>query len=73
MQRLIYFRLNCYAAYDAKGFPVGAPVESHVFNAPESAVSMDGPTMFAGASLDKAATFARNLGYVGKFGIQQMP
>lgn len=72
MQRLIYFQLNRYADYDAKGFPVGKPVESHTFNAPESAVAIDGPTMFPGASLDKAATFARNLGFTGKFGIEQL-
>lgn len=68
--KLHYFQLNYYAAWE-RGFPVGLPVETHEFVAPHSAVAVDGPTMFAGADLDKAAQWARNLGFTGTFGIEE--
>lgn len=70
--KLKYFQLNYYAGFDFKGFPIGEPVTSHIFNAPESSVLLDGPTMFPGASLEKATHFARQLGYEGRFGIEEL-
>jgi len=56
--RLHYFRLNYYAGFDFSGFPIGSPIESHDFNAPHSSVELDTPSMFPGACLAKAASFA---------------
>lgn len=68
-QSLVYFRVNYYRGYDFAGFPVGQAIETHTFNAPWSAVACgDMP----GISLHKANGYARNLGYSGKFGIEEI-
>lgn len=68
--KLHYFRLSYYATWE-RGFPGGLPVETHEFVVPHSAVAMDGPSMFVGADLDKAARWARNMGFTGTFGIEE--
>lgn len=66
---LVYFNVNYYRGYDFAGFPVGQPIEIHQFNAPRSAVvNPDVP----GISLHRAADYARNLGYTGRFGIEEV-
>lgn len=67
-QTLVYFRVNYYRGYDAAGFPVGQAIETHIFNAPFSAVAQDD---VPGISLNKAAQYARNIGFAGKFGIEE--
>jgi hypothetical protein len=67
--KLVYFQVNYYRGFDAAGFPVGLPIESHTFNAPFTSVAQDD---VPGISLNKAATFARNLGYLGRFGIEEI-
>lgn len=51
---------------------MGTPVESHDFNAPDFMVALDAPSMFGGSCLTKAAQYARNLGYRGRFGIEEL-
>lgn len=66
-QSLVYFRINYYRGYDFAGFPVGRPIESHDFCCAFGIVANDD---VPGISLNKAAQFARNLGYQGRFGIE---
>lgn len=67
--KLMYFQINYYREYDAAGFPVGKPIQTHAISAPFFAVAQDD---VPGISLGKAATFARTLGYVGRFGIEEL-
>lgn len=70
--KLRYFRLNYYAQWE-RGFPCGRPCETHTFEVPENAVMPDKVQAFpGGADLDKAAQWARNIGYLGTFGIEEV-
>lgn len=69
--KLAHFRVNYYATWK-NGFPVGPAIDSHEFEVPAASVAIEGPTMLHDSCLTKAAQWARNLGYEGQFGIQEI-